>query len=176
MSRVTSSIDIAAARDGVRFIPAHEILAIKNAPLAIPVGNRKLIPDQIFALDYGGRYRAFVLEVDRGTEPKTSSTARKSYGSSIELYREMIEKGRHRSHYGLKATTLISWVFTRRSNEQRFLDMVGQIGGQAKELICTQVMPDGRAAQATLGPYYENDWARCQNGPVLLSRSGLPAG
>ena len=65
-SCVTSSIDIAAAHKGVRYIPAHEILAlaIKNAPLAIPIGGQKLIPDQLFALGYGGSYRVFALEVD----------------------------------------------------------------------------------------------------------------
>ena len=121
-------------------------------------------------------YRAFVLEVDRGTEPKTSSAARKSYASSIQLYRAMIERGLHRTHYGLKATTLIMWVFTRRSNQQRFLDIVGRIGGQAKCLIWTQVMPDVRPDQAVARQYYESDWTRCQNGPMLLSRSGLKTG
>jgi hypothetical protein len=176
VASLTSAIDIAAALDGVRYIPAHDILAIKQTSLAIPIGNRKLIPDQLFALDYGGRYRAFILEVDRGTEPKTSSAARKSYASSIELYRLMIERDLHRAHYGLKATTLVLWVFSRRSNEQRFLEMVGNTGGPAKNLICTQVMPSDRAAQATIGSYYGSDWARCQSGPVLLSRSGLTTG
>lgn len=173
VANVTSAIDIAAAKEGVRFIPAHAILAIKQASLAIPIGGHKLIPDQLFALDYGGRYRAVMLEVDRGTEPKTSSAARKSYASSIELYRQMIEQSIHQTHYGLKATTLVLWVFSRYSNEQRFLELVGKIGDQAKHLICTQVMPSTKANHATIGPYYKNNWARCQNGPVLLSRSGL---
>ena len=72
-SCVTSSIDLAASRNGVRYIPAHEILAINGAPLAIPIGGQKLIPDQLFALDYCGRFRAFALEVDRGTEPMASN-------------------------------------------------------------------------------------------------------
>ena len=173
VASVTSAIDVGAARDNVRFFPAHEILAIKQASLAIPIGNRKLVPDQLFALDYGGKYRAFMLEVDRGTEPKTSSEARKSYASSIELYQQMIEQNIHRMHYGLKATTLVLWVFSRRSNEQRFLEMTRQIGSRLKDLICTQVIPTDRSAQATIGPYYQNDWARCQKGPVILSRSGL---
>jgi hypothetical protein len=173
VSSVTSAIDISAARDGVRFIPSHEILALKDASLAMCVGGGKLIPDQLFALDYGGAYRAVMLEVDRGTEPKTSAAARKSYASSIELYHQMIEQNLHRAHYGLKATTLILWVFTRRTNEQRFLEMVGKLGGRAKDLICTQVLPDDRTAKKTVGQYYESDWCRCQNGPVLLSRLGL---
>jgi hypothetical protein len=176
VANVTSAIDIAAAREGVRFIPAHEILSIRKAPLAVPINTRKLIPDQLFALDYDGSYRAFMLEVDRGTEPKTSSVARKSYASSIALYRQMIEQNIHRAHYGLKATTLVLWVFSRRSNEQRFLDMVGQIGGPAKDLICTQVMPGDRADRAAVGPYFERNWSRYQSRPVLLSRSGLITG
>ena len=114
-----------------------------------------------------------MLEVDRGTEPKTSSAARKSYASSIELYQQMIEQNIHRTHYGVKATTLVLWVFSRRSNEQRFLEMVVKSEGLAKNLICTQVMPNDKAAQKSVGQYYESDWNRCQNGPVLLSRSGL---
>ena len=173
VSSITSAIDISAARDGVRFIPSHEILALKDASLAMCVGGGKLIPDQLFALDYGGAYRAVMLEVDRGTEPKTSAAARKSYASSIELYRQMIERNLHRAHYGLKATTLILWVFTRRTNEQRFLEMVGKLGGRAKDLICTQVLPDDRVVQQTVGQHYESGWRRCQNGPLLLSRLGL---
>jgi len=92
-SCVTSSIDIMAAREGIRYIPTHEILKIKDAPLAIPIDNQRLIPDQLFALDYGDSFRAFTLEVDRGTEPKTTTAKRKSYANSIELYRKMIERG-----------------------------------------------------------------------------------
>ena len=91
-SCVTSAIDIAAHRQAIRTIPAHKILAIRNATLAIPVDRQRLIPDQIFALDYGGRFRAFALELDRGTEPKTSKAQRKSWAGAIELYRCLLER------------------------------------------------------------------------------------
>ncbi len=100
-----------AARSGVRYIPGHEILNIKDSTLAIPMGKSKLIPDQLFALDYGGCYRAFALEVDRGTEPKTTKAFRKSYAGSIELYRRLIEGQIYKKHYGLKANLLVLWVF-----------------------------------------------------------------
>jgi len=149
---------------------------VENAPLAIPIGGHKFIPDQFFALDYGGSYRAFALEVDRGTEPKTSPAARKSYASSIEMYRQMIEQDLHRSHYGLKATTLILWVFRRRSDESKFLQLVEQLGGRAKGLICTQVMSDGWAADVDIGSHYQGEWARSQQASILLSRQGLQVG
>ena len=113
VSCVNSSIDIASARDGVRYIPAHEILAIKGATLAMPVSTGRVIPDQLLALDYGGSFLAFALEVDRGTEPKTSAAARKSYARSIEQYAEIIERQVHQAHYGLKANMLVLWVFAR---------------------------------------------------------------
>ena len=127
-SCVTSSIDITAARQGVRYIPAHEILAINNAPLAIPIGNQRLIPDQLFALDYGGSYRVFALEVDRGTEPKTSPAKRKSWARSIDMYRQVIDGGLYRQHYGLRANLLVLWVFNSRANEERILEMARQQG------------------------------------------------
>ena len=123
-SCITSSIDIAAARDGVRYIPAHEILAIKDVPLAIPVGLGKLIPDQLFALDYGGSYRAFALEVDRGTEPKSSPVNRKSWARSIEQYWQIIDRSLYKSHYGLKANLLVLWAFNSWSNEGKFREIV----------------------------------------------------
>ena len=123
-SCVTSSIDIMAARSGVRYIPGHEILNIKNSTLAIPIGKSKLIPDQLFALDYCGSYRAFTLEVDRGNEPKTTTAFRKSYAGSIELYRRLIGGQIYKHHYGLKANLLVLWVFSNRSNEARFLEML----------------------------------------------------
>ena len=134
-SCVTSSIDIAAACDNVRYIPAHEILAIKNAPLAIPVDGQKLIPDQLFALDYGGSYRAFALEVDRGTEPKTSQAKRKSYANSIDLYRKLIDRQIYKSHYGLKAPLLVLWVFSSRSNQARFLEMLKCLNAYQSEYM-----------------------------------------
>jgi len=123
-SCVTSSIDIVAARDNVRYIPAQTILAIKDAPLAIPIDGQKLIPDQLCALDYGGSFRAFALEVDRGTEPKTTNAKRKSYANSIDLYRKLIERRIYKTHYGIKAPLLVLWVFSSRSNEARFLELL----------------------------------------------------
>jgi len=139
-SCVTSSIDIVAACEGTRFIPTHEILKIKAAPLAIPIDNQRLIPDQLFALDYGGSFRAFALEVDRGTEPKTTTVKRKSYANSIELYRKVIERDLARKHYGLKAPLLVLWVFTSRTNEVRFLEMLGKLNVRTKCMFLTQTI------------------------------------
>lgn len=133
----TSSIDIAAARQGVQYIPGRVIPAKKNAALAIPTSSGKLIPDQLFALDYGGRFRAFALEVDRETEPKTSATARKSYARSIARYAEVIEQGLYREHYGLKANLLLLWAFSNQHNQIRFLELCSGLPKPLKASILT---------------------------------------
>ena len=141
VSCVTSSIDIAASRVGVRYIPTHEILAIKGAELAIPIGGSKLIPDQLFALDLGGSFRVIALEVDRGTEPKSSASHRKSWSRSIDQYRIMFERGLHRDNYGLRANLNLMWVFRSRSDETKFLEIVARIGGRSARHLLTNACP-----------------------------------
>lgn len=172
VSQVTSSIDIAAARQGVRYIPTHDILAIKGAELAIPMGRSKLIPDQLFALNYGDSFRAFALEVDRGTEPKYSASNRKSWAKSLEQYRQLIDQRLHKAHYGLKANLLVLWVFTSRSKELRFLEMVEKICGSTSAAILTQSVPDrlSRAHRsAPLSELFDQPWNRATQDPLLIS-------
>ena len=109
---ITSAIAIEAARKGHRYIPAHEILAIRNTTLAIPHGNQRLIPDQLFAIDYGGKFRSFVLEVDRGTEPIRSKAARKSLTSMLRMYDEVLTRDGARKHYGTKSPMMVLMLFT----------------------------------------------------------------
>ena len=138
-SCVTSSIDIAVARHGVRYIPAHTILAKQGASLDIPMERGKLVPDQLFALDYGGTFRAFALEVDRGTEPIQSAAARKSLGRSIDQYLEVLERQIHRSHYGLRANLIVLWVFTSRSRQIYFQNIPKERSGPSGKAIVSRV-------------------------------------
>jgi hypothetical protein len=113
VSCVTSSIDIAAARDGVRYIPAHEILARrKGATFGIPVNGKMLIPDQLFALDYGGSYRAFVLEVNRETEPITSQRLRRTLSTMHNDYKQVLPNRAYSDHLGLRCNVLLLLMFS----------------------------------------------------------------
>ena len=77
VSSITAAIDRAAAIRSLHYIPARKILSIRQATPGIPYSGGTILPDQIFALDYGGSYRTFMLEVDRGTEPMSSRSARR---------------------------------------------------------------------------------------------------
>jgi len=110
VSAVSSAIDIKATRMGLIYIPATKILSIRGVDIAIPVGCQKLIPDQIFAIKYADGYRAFALEVDRGTEPVRSTAARKSLHRSVAQYKKMFGEQIYKSHYGLKSNMTVLWV------------------------------------------------------------------
>jgi Replication-relaxation len=172
VSRVTGGIDIAATRAGRRYIPAHEILAIKGAELAIPIGRSRLIPDQLFALDYGGRFRAFALEVDRGTEPKTSASTRKSWQRSIDQYSQVIERQLYDRHYGLKSSFMVLWVFSTRSKQARFLEMVARLKGKAPAVFLTAALPDehtGMASSGAWSQFFDRSWQRAYGEPIQIS-------
>lgn len=172
MARVTSSIDIAATRQGVRYIPAHEILALRGADLALPVGRSKLIPDQLFALDYGGRFRAFALEVDRGSEPKTSPTKRKSWERAIAQYIQMIENQVGQKHYGLRSNLLVLWVFSSRAREARFLELLDDIGGSAGLAFLTMSLSAtecGRSSRQVWTHFFEQPWNRTNGQAVSIA-------
>ncbi len=157
----TSSIDIAAQRDGVRYIPAPEILAIKGASLAVPIGRTKLIPDQLFALQYETGVRVCALEVDRGTEPKTSPRARKSLARSIQHYDHLLSSGLAEQHYGLNAPLLVLWLFASKSAETRFRDVLQNLNPESRHRFATQTLsPEQSLApmSALLEPCYHAPW------------------
>ncbi|WP_104017837.1 replication-relaxation family protein [Roseovarius nitratireducens] len=171
VSCVTGSIDIAAAREGVRYIPTHEILSRTGADLAIPVAGTKLIPDQLFALDYGGSYRAFALEVDRGTEPKTSPARRKSWARSIEQYQHVIERQLYKRHYGLKANLIVLWVFSSRTDRERFLKLASSTAPKLAPYVLGQVVGGdviARAAPRIETRLFDGHWMRPDRSRVRI--------
>ena len=91
--------------------------------MGIPVSGSKLIPDQLFALQYPDGYRAFALEVDRGTEPVRSPAARKSLARSVAQYREVLPNELHKRHYGLKSGLMVLNVFKSPGRQRQFRDL-----------------------------------------------------
>lgn len=173
ISCVTGSIDIAAARAGVAYIPAHEILAIKDAELAIAHNHSITIPDQLFALRYKTGVRAFALELDRGTEPHVSTAKRKSWVRSIKQYQDILESEAYKSHYGLRANLLVLYVFTSCTKQTRFLQLVNAHGGSARHSILTQFL--GAHHQNFQTPdiwsdLFNQPWTRALGAPVLISK------
>lgn len=132
VSAVSSAIEITVKRAGLSYIPAAQILAIKGVEVAIPVSGTKLIPDQLFAIKYADGYRAFALEVDRGTEPVRSTAARKSLERSVAQYKQMFSNQIYKSHYGLKSNMGVLWVLNSAKRREQLQQIAGQHDKQFK--------------------------------------------
>ncbi len=175
VSCITSSIDIGLQRKGLTYIPAHKILERSGATLSAKFGRKKLTPDQLFGIDYGGLYRFFCVEADRGTEPKDSKSARKSYRSTIEDYATFIGDKHYKQHYGLTAGMLLLCVFSSKANERRFLDIVEEILGRRSAYILTLTIPGFHGyfrPPCVLAELVASRWSRAKHAAFDLCDTG----
>ncbi|WP_299829323.1 replication-relaxation family protein [uncultured Roseobacter sp.] len=152
VSSVSSAIEISGTKAGLRYVPATRILGIKGAPMAIPLRRGKLIPDQLFAIKYADGYRAFALEVDRGTEPVRSQAARKSLLRSAAQYREVLDVKLHQRHYGLKSNLIVFWVFMSQARQQQFLELIQENHGCYQTAVCPPGFPTWASVNKVTGP------------------------
>ena len=173
-SCITGSIDIAAQRAGVNYIPAHAILARSGGALGTTIGKKKLIPDQLFGLDYGGQFRFFCVEADRGTEPKSSAAARKSYRSTLEDYRAFIGDKLYKDHYNLTAGMLLLYVFSSKGNERRFHEIAKEVMGHKSSYLLTQTIEgfEGGFQPKPLATHlFDGEWNRVGRPPFCIGQT-----
>ena len=123
VSAISSAIEIGATRSGLTYIPAAQILAINGVEVGIPVSGTKLVPDQLFAVRYPNGYRAYALEMDRGTEPLRSGAARKSLQRSLDQYQQVLNAKIYQNHYGLRSNLIVLWVFTTGARRRLFNEL-----------------------------------------------------
>ncbi|NOX39113.1 MAG: hypothetical protein GXP05_00945 [Alphaproteobacteria bacterium] len=140
VSCITASIELATRmRSDMAYIPQSALLARAGADLRYPVsiagtatGNeikKDLIPDALFGLEYktlqGSRFRTFLVEADRSTEPATSRNFnRKSWQRNLLQYEIYIGKGLYRDHLKLKSPLLVLNVVTSAKRLTQILRLV----------------------------------------------------
>ena len=159
VSSITAAIDRAADAQSTRYIPARKILNIRQATPGIPYTGGTILPDQIFALDYGGSFRAFMLEVDRGTEPVSSRSARESLARKVAGYAQIVRHDLHRQHYGLKAPLALLFTFLSQARASHFMKMVAtDHPGLAAATLVQVLAPEDpmilRATEYVLAPWW----------------------
>lgn len=167
---LTSAIDRSAGRADLKFVSARSILNIRKLGLGIPLGTSIIVPDQLFALDYGGSYRAFLLEVDRGTEPVSSKSARESLHRKLATYSSIFARDLHRQHYGLKSPIALLFTFASRLRAER---VIGDIAANwpnlaAVSLVQTVSSRDPLLLQAN--SYVTTPWLRASGAAMDLFR------
>ncbi|MEJ6394187.1 hypothetical protein V8J82_13020 [Gymnodinialimonas sp. 2305UL16-5] len=120
---ITASIELATLqRPDVSFIPQHQVLERAKTTLSWPVRvkdatsdqlvRKDLIPDALFGLIYhthhGDRFRFYVVEADRGTEPVSSHNwNRKSFERHLAQYKAYVAGEAYKEHLKLTANVLV---------------------------------------------------------------------
>lgn len=123
VSCITASIELATLdRDDIRYLSQSYLLERADAELRYPTritdpatGRdyiKELIPDALFGLEYqtpeGPRYRCFLVEADRSTEPATSKNFnRKSWQRSFQQYEAYVGQELFHDHLNLKSPMLV---------------------------------------------------------------------
>jgi Replication-relaxation len=108
---ITAKTEIDAVQNGLRFVASGEIIqhpkcpeSTRSAsnPLAIRAAGRVIIPDALYGIDYGGKYRFWALEADRGTESlRGRSRASRYIADKIEAYHTLFRADLHRAVWGI---------------------------------------------------------------------------
>ena len=118
VAKITAGIELETRRrDNVNFIQGWRVLERAQTKLRCPVTfkdpgtgkvlTRDLVPDQIFGIEYltaeGPRYRFYLVEAERGTNPKTSKQDRKSLQRMAAMYETFVGAAKYKTHLKLSA-------------------------------------------------------------------------
>lgn len=154
VSCITASIELATiARPNIEYITQEAILERAGTTLRYPVPfknpktekqeTKDLIPDAIFGLEYkqagGSKYRFFIVEADRGTEPTRSSKFnRKSHHRNFLQYREYVGLGLYKKHLNLTAGMMVLNVTTNQQTMNNMINLVGEISPKGNSYLLFQ--------------------------------------
>jgi Replication-relaxation len=115
---ITASIELACRELGFKYLSQQDILTHRKAPaslsdidhpLALPCGDGVIVPDQLFGIDYGGKYRFFALEADRKTETIVSTRAMaKSFANKLTRYAYVLENQTYRDVWGIPTLSVLT--------------------------------------------------------------------
>lgn len=130
---VSASIELASRRVGMRYIHRHEIFSHAKCPeatrrssnpLSIPANGKRIIPDGLFGIDYGGKYRFFAVEVDRNTESiERRSLEQSAFAKKLRAYAEIVDRGTFKAVWGIP-NLLILTVTTNATHMGNMLSYV----------------------------------------------------
>lgn len=195
---VVAAIEIAAERDGIRFIPCSEILQrspqatqAARQPCAIPVSishqfpngrtqhsDIPIIPDAVFGLQYPDKsFRCFALEIDRNTMPLTRTNLDEtSYLRKLLQYREVISRGVYKMHFGMTATPMLLLTITTSAKhldgiKSLLRDLAGE--NQWKRAFLFKAEPSLGSFERAPSPalsLFEMGWERVGNPPFFINR------
>jgi len=115
-AKITARAELEAAIKGHRFISSGEIarhprfpqetLQAAN-PMALRVGGSIAIPDALYGVDFGGKFRFFAVEADRSTEPiRGRGRVASHLLGKIQSYISVVSTEAYRNIWGVPVLTI----------------------------------------------------------------------
>lgn len=127
---VSASLELACIRAGIRYVHRTDVFShpkcpertkCASNPLSVPVHGKQIIPDELFGLDYGGRFRFFAVEIDRNTESiERSSIGQSAFGRKLKAYSDIFEQRIFRDFWGIP--NLLALIVT--TNATHMINMI----------------------------------------------------
>ncbi len=158
VSCITASIELATLnRDDINYIPQSQLLKRAGTQLRYAVGisepsakkeiTKDLIPDALFGLEYstpkGSRFRCFLVEADRSTEPATSRNFnRKSWQRNLLQYEKYIGEKLYRDHLNLKTSLMVLNVVTDQKRAEQIRNLIPQYAESLVDQLLFQSWED----------------------------------
>ena len=182
---VTASIELACRDAGITFTSSAELL--KRAPsgeLKVPLTishkghytNTPLVPDAYFGLRYADqRVRAFLVEADRENEPIVRANLdQTSYLRKILQYRQLMENGRYKEHFGIKTGMVILNITTSFAHMEHIIAKVMELTeGRGCNYLLFKVCPnfaDKLIVPSVLSELLTTPWRRAGHADMDISR------
>lgn len=147
---VAASIELTCPLVGVSYVPRETILseapeASRRAanPMALPLLATKLIPDDLFALQFPDGWRRYcAVEVDRNTESiDRTNAAANTITKKVQHYVMVLEGGVHRTWWGLPNLGVLI-VTPNERHAANILDCVQRHAGWWSGHFAVQVVPE----------------------------------
>jgi hypothetical protein len=181
---ITSSIELACRDAGLTYDSGEELL--KRAPtgdMKIPLSvsykgkiyDQPLIPDAYFGIRYpAAGVRTFVVEADRNKEPGwASGLDRTSYMRKVLQYRQLIETGKYKEHFGIKTGMLVLNVTTNYKHMESLLSLVLELtDGRGAPYMLFKVCPnfaDRLIVPPVLSELLTTPWRRAGHPDINIS-------
>jgi Replication-relaxation len=158
VSCITASIELATLnRDDIIYIPQTQLLKRAGTSLRYTVNTfdpsakkeitKDLIPDALFGLEYktpkGNRFRCFLVEADRSTEPATSKNFnRKSWQRNLLQYEKYIGEKLYRNHLNLKTSLMLLNIVTDQQRAEQIQRLIPKYAENIREQILFQSWED----------------------------------
>lgn len=142
-SCVTASLELALIVFGITFGGRDQIQSENPKPLKFSLsGNRFLVPDELFRLDYGGVFRFFVCEWDRNSEPwKRTKSEGVDFVTKLNDYISVMRNGEFQKH------TMVMIVTTSKARAQSIKETISELAPELAHRFIINVLD-----------YFANPW------------------